>query len=60
MKDLKDAIQAILLIGFAIGIISFMFTVGTLMAPIAVVLFSVVSVFILIRESEKKTKKKKK
>lgn len=59
MNDLSDAIKAIILVSMAVGMITFMFILGTILAPIAVGVISIVFVYLIIREIRKENNKKK-
>ena len=63
MKNTTEVVTAITLFAFAAGLITFMITVGTLLAPIAIFVIGVAMVVLVIREldkEEKRTKKKRK
>jgi len=59
MKNITEILTAIVLFAFALGLISFMVTAGTLLAPIAMFIFGVAAIVLGIRELESSKKKKK-
>ena len=61
MKNITEILTAILLFAFAVGLVAFMLTVGTLLAPIAMFIIGVAMIVLAIRELEShKAKRKKK
>ncbi len=60
MKNITEILTAIILFSFAAGLIAFMLTVGTLLAPIVIFILSIFAIVLAIRELEKEKKKENK
>ena len=60
MNNLTEIIVAILLFSFAFGLIAFMLTVGTLLAPVAAFIVGVTMIILAKREFDSNKNKKKK
>ncbi|MCD6136215.1 hypothetical protein J7J63_05825 [Candidatus Bipolaricaulota bacterium] len=59
MKNVTEIMTAIALFAFAVGLVVFMATLGTLLAPIALFILGVAMIILIMRELEKKPRNKK-